>query len=159
KYMEYDEVELNNMQENPILLFTHRHADHYSKKLVKKIKKQFGAKAYGNWNIDKLQELNNVENEFSIQAIKTSHQFTFTHYSYIIIWHGKKIYISGDTGDLEEVSKLQDIDWAFMNPWLFMNAQNEKTTINTQMFGIYHLYPFQKLPEEVPENIVFLKKR
>lgn len=85
--------------------------------------------------------------------------FTIKHYSYLITWHGKRIYLSGDTGDLEEVTKLQNLDWAFMNPWLLMNAQNAKQHIDAKMFGIYHLYPFQKLPETYPDNIVFMKKQ
>src|SRR5690606_35294991 len=77
RYMQYDESELKNIKENAVFLFTHRHADHYSKKLIKKVKKEFGGNVYGNWNIGKLEELNNPANDFSIRAIKTSHKFTF----------------------------------------------------------------------------------
>jgi hypothetical protein len=154
-YMEYDESQVDRIQEDAIVIFTHRHADHYSKKLVNNIK----GRVYGNWNTETLNELNNSVEGFSVKAIKTPHKFTTKHYSYVITWHNKKIYISGDTGDLEEVSKIKDIDWAFINPWLFMNAQNEKVTIDAKMFGIYHLYPDQKVPEERPDNIVFLKEQ
>tara|TARA_R110000850_G_scaffold16697_1_gene51710 strand:+ start:49302 stop:49967 length:666 start_codon:yes stop_codon:yes gene_type:complete len=154
-YMEYDESQVDRIQEDAIVIFTHRHTDHYSKKLLNNIK----GKVYGNWNTETLNELNNSVEGFSVKAIKTPHKFTTKHYSYVITWHNKKIYISGDTGDLEEVSKIKDIDWAFINPWLFMNAQNEKVTIDAKMFGIYHLYPDQKVPEERPDNIVFLKEQ
>ncbi len=159
KYMEYDDSELKNIKENAVFLFTHRHADHYSKKLVKKIKKKFGGNVYGNWNTDKLEELNNATTDFSIQQFKTSHKFTFKHYSYVITWHDKTIYFSGDTGDLEVVGKLKDIDWAFVNPWLYMNAESEKIKIDARNFGMYHLYPNQKTDGEIPGNLLILKNQ
>lgn len=159
KYMEYDDSELQEIKQNATFLFTHRHKDHYSKKLVRKMKKDFGGKVYGNWNNKKLDEMNNTANDFSIQSFKTSHMFTLKHYSYVITWHGKRIYLSGDTGDLEEVTKLENLDWAFINPWLLMNAQKEEKRIDAKMFGVYHLYPFQKLPEKYPDNILFMKKQ
>jgi L-ascorbate metabolism protein UlaG (beta-lactamase superfamily) len=159
KYMEYDKSELESIKDNAVFLFTHRHSDHYSKKLVKKIKKKFGGNVYGNWNADKLKELNDFANGFSIQAFKTSHMFTFKHYSYVITWHDKKIYISGDTGDLEAVSKLKDVDWAFVNPWLYMNAKSEKIKIDAKNFGMYHLYPNQKINGQIPGNLLILKNQ
>lgn len=159
RYMQYDNTELDSIKNNSIFIFTHRHTDHYSDRLVRRIKKDYNGKVYGNWNIKKLNEINSTVNEFSIQAIQTSHLFTIKHYSYLMIWHNKKFYFSGDTGNLNELSKLKQIDWAFINPWLLMNARNEKVAIDAKMFGVYHLYPFQKLPEQVPDNVLFLKKQ
>lgn len=159
RYMQYDSVELDSIKNNSIFIFTHRHTDHYSARLVKRIKKDYNGKVYGNWNIKKLQEINATITEFSIQAIQTSHSFTIKHYSYLMIWHNKKFYFSGDTGNSDELSKLKQIDWAFMNPWLLMNAKSEKITIDAKMFGVYHLYPFQKLPEQVPDNVLFFNKQ
>ena len=158
-YMKYDESELKNIKENAVFLFTHRHSDHYSKKLVRKMKKEFAGNVYGNWNADKLKELNSFTNDFSIQEFKTSHKFTFKHYSYLITWHGKKIYLSGDTGDLEDLSKIKNIDWAFINPWIYMKAENEKVKIDAKNFGMYHLYPNQEINGEIPENLIILKKQ
>ena len=157
KYMEYDKSQLDNITDNSIFIFTHRHKDHYSKKLVKQMKKKYKGRIYGNWNVKKLDELNNSINEFTIRAIKTPHRFTFKHYSYLITWHGKNIYITGDTGSLDEVSKIKNIDWIFTNPWLYMNAQKEKITIDAKMFAIYHLYPDQKINGKIPNNLKILK--
>lgn len=152
--MEYDKSELKNIKENAVFLFTHRHSDHYSKKLVRKMKKEFAGNVYGNWNTDKLKELSSSTNEFSIQEFKTSHKFTFKHYSYLITWHGKKIYFSGD---LEDLSKIKNIDWAFVNPWIYMNTASKEVKIDTKKFGMYHLYPNQKINGEIPENLIILK--
>jgi L-ascorbate metabolism protein UlaG (beta-lactamase superfamily) len=156
KYMEYDKSVLDSIKDNSIFIFTHRHSDHYSKKLVKKL----NGKVYGNWKVSKLEkDLNNTFQEFSIKAYKTSHIFTFKHYSYLITWHNKKIYLNGDTGDIEPVSKIDNIDWAFAPFWLYKNAMVENITIDTKMFGIYHLYPTQKIGEGFPENVHFLTKQ
>ncbi len=157
-YMEYDKSEIDNLKDNAIFIFTHRHADHYSKKLLKK---QRGQK-FDPWNIDALENLNKSIPNFDIQAFKTSHKFygiPFRHSSYIITWHGKKIYISGDTGDLEHLSQVKNIDWAFVNPWIYMNAGREQVKIDAKNFGIYHLYPTQKIDGEFPKNIVTLKNQ
>jgi len=158
KYMKYDENQLYNISENSIFLFTHKHKDHYSKKLVRKMKKKYNGKIYDNWNVNKLDDLNNTLNNFSIKAIKTPHSFTFKHYSYLITWHNKKIYFTGDTGSLEAINGVKNIDWLFTNPWLFMNAKSKKIKIDTKMIGLYHLYPNQKIEGEIPKNMMILKK-
>ncbi len=156
-YMEYDNSQLFNIAKNSIFIFTHRHSDHYSKKLVKLMKKKYKGKVYGNWNVKQLYELNNSIKDFTIKAIKTLHKFTFKHYSYLITWHGKKIYITGDTGSLDRLSKIKNIDWVFTNPWLLMNAQNEKIKIDAKKIAIYHLYPNQKINGITPDNVRVLK--
>ena len=157
--MEYDYSELESINNNSIFIFTHRHSDHYSKKLVRNVKKEHKGKVYGNWNTTKLEELNNSINDFSILAIKTSHKFTFKHYSYLITWHNKKIYINGDTGDTEPLSKIENIEWVFAPFWLYRNTMEENITINTQMFGIYHLYPNQEIKKGFSENVHFMTEQ
>ena len=157
-YMEYDTSEIDSIKANAIFIFTHRHADHYSKKLLKKL---HGLK-FDPMNISELEKLGESIPDFEIKAFKTEHKiygFPFKHYSYLIIWHGKKIYISGDTGDFDDLGKIKDLDWAFVNPWLYMNAQNEKVHINAKKIGIYHLYPYQKITGEIPNNILILKNQ
>lgn len=154
KYMKYDASELDSIQDGAIFLFTHRHTDHYSRKLVK----QLTGKIYGNWNAKQLSELNDSAKAFSVKAIRTSHKFTGKHYSYVITWHGKNIYMSGDTGNTDAIRELKNIDWAFLNPWIFMNAKSENITMDTKMTGLYHLYPTQKIEGEIPDNLLILKQ-
>lgn len=160
--MAFDAKELDSIKENSVFIFTHKHSDHFSKKNLRKVLKEKKGKTYGPWNIAELQKLSTSIPNFKIEPFRTEHKvfgIGFKQYSYVITWHNKKIYLSGDTGDLVIASKLQAIDWAFMNPWLFMNAQAEKVKIDAKMFGIYHLYPFQKLPEQTPDYVVFLKEQ
>lgn len=157
-YMEYDRSEIDSIKPKSIFIFTHRHADHYSEKILKKLNGQ----KFGPWNISELEKLCESIPNFEIKAFKTEHKIygiSCKHYSYLIIWHGKKIYISGDTGELEDVNKIKDIDWAFINPWLYMNAQNDKVPIDAKKIGMYHLYPDQKIDGEIPNNLLILKNQ
>lgn len=158
KYMEYNKAEIDSIRENSVFIFTHRHADHYSKKILKKLQ----GKKIDPSNIFELRSLSDLVTNFNITAFKTEHKvygIPFKHYSYLITWHDKKIYFAGDTGDLEEISKLKDIDWAFVNPWLYMNAQNKEISIDAKNFGMYHLYPDQKIYGKIPSNLLILNKQ
>lgn len=155
KYMEYKKSELDSIKDNSIFLFTHRHADHYSKKLLRNL----NGEKYGNWNADELKKLNDSIQDFSIDAYKTSHKFTFKHYSYLITWHGKKIYINGDTGDVEPLSKIKNVDWAFVPYWILLNAKEDNIKIDSKNIGVYHLYPQQEVTGEIPDTMLILKEQ
>lgn len=151
----YDKSEIDNIKDNAIFIFTHKHADHYSRKILKKL----DGKIYGPWNIAELEELNSSIPNFNIQAFKTKHKvfgISWKHYSYLITWHGKKIYISGDTGDVEHVNKIKDIDWFFTNHWLYSNARDEKVNIDAKNIAIYHLKVNVKFTGEIPNHLLML---
>jgi hypothetical protein len=145
-YMEYDKSELDNIKGNAIFIFTHTHSDHYSKALLKK----FNGKKYGPWNISDLEELSKSIPDFTIQSFKTKHNFSFKHYSYLITWHNKKIFISGDTGDSETISAQKDIDWAFIPAWLTLDAKEKDINLGSisKMFAIYHIGPKDKVTND-----------
>lgn len=140
-YMKYDLSELDSVKINPIFIFTHEHSDHYSGRLVKKLAKKLGGKIYSPWNVKKLLKLNSKLKDFTIEAFKTKHIFSINHYSYLITWHNKKIFISGDINNSETFVSLKNIDWAFMPVWLLMDANEKgiKLIDVCKMFAIYHI--------------------
>ncbi|PWI31113.1 hypothetical protein DI383_00095 [Flavobacteriaceae bacterium LYZ1037] len=145
-YMEFNDSELDSIQENSIFIFTHNHSDHYSKKNLKKVMKNKGGQTYGVSNISELEKLGESIENFEIQAFKTDHTvfgISFRHYSYLITWHNKKIYLSGDTTEPETLSQMEEIDLAFVPYWILKNAKDQNITIDAKMFAIYHLYPEQ----------------
>ena len=84
--------------------------------------------------------------DFDIKAFETQHKvfgISFKHYSYLITWHGKKIYLSGDTENADTIAKQNDLDWAFVPAWLAMDAREKgiKLLELTKMLGIYHIGP------------------
>lgn len=142
-YMEFEESELDSIKENSIFIFTHKHSDHYSEKNIKKVIKEKGGKKYGSWNIEELNNLEKSIPNFSIQVFKTKHKWSFTHYSYLITWHDKKIYLSGDTESAQTIGTVKNIDWAFVPYWILLDAKENNIQIDAKMFGIYHLATVQ----------------
>lgn len=155
-YMEFDEAQLDSVKKNSIFIFTHKHADHYSRKNMKKVLKEKGGKKYGWWNIKKLENLSKTIPDFSVKAYKTKHRFSLQHYSYLITWHGKKIFLSGDTESAETIAKIKDMDIAFIPYWLVVDANQKDIKIDTEIRAIYHLYPGQKISGDIPEDVKLL---
>jgi ribonuclease BN (tRNA processing enzyme) len=141
-YMEYDASEVQNIKPNSIFIFTHRHADHYSKRLWKKHRGQ----KYDPYNTEELEKLSTQVPEFSIQSFRTPHKvfgISFKHYSYLITWHGKRIYLSGDTESADTFAKQENIDYAFVPVWLLLDAQDKgvKHRSISKLIYIYHIGP------------------
>ena len=158
-YMKYDQIEIDSIKENSIFLFTHRHADHYSKKILKQIKGKHKGKIFGSWNTKKFEKINNSIDNFKIETFKTKHRFTFKHYSYLITWHGKRLFLSGDTETADLIATIKDINWSFVPYWIVLDAKEKKLKIDTEKFCIYHLYPNQKINNLAPEKIILLNKQ
>lgn len=142
-YMEYDLSELDRIKSNPIFIYTHQHSDHYSGRLVKKLAKKLDGKIYTPQNVKELLKLNNELIDFTIEAFKTKHRFSIKHYSYLITWHNKKIFISGDTEHAETIAYQKDIDWSFVPVWLLMDSNEKGIKLGdvSNMFAIYHIGP------------------
>ena len=140
-YMEYDGAELDSLKENAYYIFTHNHSDHYMKGGMKALMKEKNGKTYGKWNIPELEKLSDSIPDFEIKAYKTKHLFSFAHYSYLITWHGKKIYLSGDTKQTETILSMTDLDWSFVPSWLVFDINESKQKIKTKMIGVYHIGP------------------
>jgi L-ascorbate metabolism protein UlaG (beta-lactamase superfamily) len=156
-YMEYDPAEIDSIKDNAVFIFTHRHADHYSKKLLKKLDGQ----KFDPWNVSELGKLSESIPDFGIQPFKTQHKvfgISFKHYSYLITWHGKKIYLSGDTENADTIAGVKDIDWAFVPYWIIIDANEKGLKIDADKIAVYHLYPNQKTNNLSPEKIIFLDK-
>lgn len=140
-YAEYDDSEIENLEENAYYIFTHKHSDHYYKGKVNKILKKKNGKKYGKWNIKELEKLSEVLPDFKIEAFKTKHMFSFAHYSYLITWHGKKIFLSGDTESADTIMTIKDMDWAFIPAWLVYDINEREKKLDTEHIGIYHIGP------------------
>jgi L-ascorbate metabolism protein UlaG (beta-lactamase superfamily) len=157
-YMEYDLSELDSVKPNPLFIYTHKHSDHFSGKLVRRLARKLNGSVYSPSNIDELLKLNNTIPNFKIEVFKTKHHFSINHYSYLINWHGKRIYISGDTEHVETIATIKDIDWAFMPIWLILDAQRKNVTLkdNVDMLVIYHIGPKDSITFKEPDPRVKL---
>jgi L-ascorbate metabolism protein UlaG (beta-lactamase superfamily) len=149
-YMEYDKSEIDSVKENSTFIFTHKHADHYSKSLLNKIK----GNKYGPWNINEIKKIENSISNFTIESFKTQHKvfgISFEHYSYLIVWHNKRIFISGDTESADTVAKINKIDWLFAPSWLIMDAKDKNIKIDAEKIGLYHIGPKDQITSTNPK--------
>lgn len=144
-YSTYSTTELDSIKQNAYFIFTHKHSDHYYKGKMKKLLKMKNGKEYGKWNIRELENLSKIIPGFEIKAYKTKHRFSFAYYSYLITWHGKKIYLSGDTEHPETILTMKNLDWAFIPSWLVMGIKASNQKFDTKMIGIYHIGPKDKV--------------
>lgn len=142
-YMTYRPGLVDSIHENSIFIFTHGHAEHFNRKGFK----QTNQKLYGPWPVSfflsgkrkyKFFELNDKGQNFSITKFKTKHRLSLKHYSYLIEWNNKRIYISGDDESADTISTLDDLDLAFAPYWLLHNASERGIKIQTKQIILYH---------------------
>ncbi len=155
-YMEFDKSELDSIKENSIFLFTHKHPDHYSIKNMRKTLRKKHGKKYGKWNLKKLEQLCNSMQDFTITPIETNHSLSFTHYSYLLTWHGKRIYLYGDTETSDIALTMTNLDWAFIPYWTALQINKKNAHLDSKMIGVYHFYPAMQPTTSNPEKIKLL---
>ncbi len=149
-YMTYNPHLLDSLPANAVFLYTHGHSDHYSRKLFKKTNQ----KLYGPWPVRflmpgkrkyKLDELNSIFPDFSITTYKTKHGYSFIHYSYMIEWNKKRIFISGDTHLSDTLVSVKNLDLVFAAPWVMYDANDRGLKIDAKKIIVYHLRDTDKL--------------
>ncbi len=150
RYMEYNLAELDSVKNHPVFIYTHRHSDHFSGRLVRKLSKKLDGQIFTPRNVESLTKLNNQLGDFTIEAIQTKHRFSFNHCSYLITWHNQRIFISGDTENAETMASFKGLDWAFVPVWLIMDAREKGIELKevSKMFAIYHIGPNDKITND-----------
>jgi hypothetical protein len=159
-YATYPDSELDSLAKNAYFIFTHKHFDHYMGRQINKVLKPINGKEFGSWNIDQLKKLGNNIPDFSIEVFKTKHIYSIVHYSYLITWHGKKIFLSGDTENADVILRMSNLDWAFIPAWLIFDIQKKSTEMlsNTKKIGIYHIGPRDNINITGPRSLMFNKR-
>jgi len=157
-YMEYNLAELDSVKDHPVFIYTHRHSDHFSGRLVRKLSKKLDGRIFTPRNAESLKKLNTELSDFTIETIQTKHRFSFNHYSYHITWHGKKFFISGDTENSATLASLRDLDWAFVPAWLLRDAIEKTVKLQdiSKMFAVYHIGPNDKITNDGTETRIKL---
>ncbi len=155
-YMEFEKAEIDSIKENSIFIFTHKHPDHYSGKYMRKALRGKGGAKYGKWNIEELEHLGDSMPNFSIEAIETEHSLSFKHYSYLITWHGKRIYFYGDTEDADIALSMKNLDLAFVPYWTGTELNERDVMLDTKQLAFYHFYPNMKTINNSPDKVKFL---
>ena len=148
-YMEYDAALIRSATPATLSLITHRHGDHWEPWLFKKTGWKVAGPADVTLGIERSRvvPLNGTGTfgPIRIDAIETPHH-SIGHYSYIVTWHGRRLYFSGDTESPASLLAARNLDVAFVSPWLY-KAALKVGRIDAKQIVIYH----QQSGEQVPE--------
>jgi hypothetical protein len=68
------------------------------------------------------------------------------HRSYLVTWHGLRIYITGDTGVYAQLVRQTDLDVAFVTPWLVRELRKTGATVKADKVVVYHHKADEKKP-------------
>jgi hypothetical protein len=137
-YMTYPEEEIRP-RERSICLITHRHGDHFEPSLVGKI----GCRVIAAREITrKLRDVEIVElggkllvHDVAIEPIRTPHA-DLEHYSYLVEWHGLRLFFVGDTETYEHVR--DDLDVLFVSPWVLARMERDGVDPPAKQVVVYH---------------------
>ena len=147
-YMEYD-FEKSKPKGRVLSLITHKHSDHFETLLFEKtdwlvlapdeIKLELNKNR--RLKMEKIVRFDGVE----IQPVSSPHA-KIEHYSYLMKWHGKSFFFTGDTESVEALEFAKDVDVLFITPWLMRKAERTGTDISAKKIVVYH----QAKDENVP---------
>lgn len=139
-YMTYDPAAIRSDTAETLALITHRHDDHWAPALFAKT----------NWKVAGPREVTAglppdrvvtmaprfAHGPLTIEAIDTPHA-GIGHHSYVVTWHGRRLYFSGDTESADHLAALANLDAAFVSPWLY-RAALRAGRIDAKRVIIYH---------------------
>jgi len=141
QYMTYNPSEIRSQTATALALITHRHRDHWEPSLFLPT----------NWKVagpddvvagiapDRVVRLSpkTTFGPLIIEALETPHA-GIGHYSYIVNWHGRRLYFSGDTDSSASLSGARTLDVAFVSPWLYRAMVQRGIRIDARRVVIYH---------------------
>jgi L-ascorbate metabolism protein UlaG (beta-lactamase superfamily) len=146
-YMKYEPSEIVEVP-NAVCLITHAHADHWNADLFQKMKASLIAPPSILKNTSSTKKVPFADHmkygNITVDAIRTPHGAE--HYSYIVTWHGVRLFFSGDTEDPSALLQAKNLDVAFISPWLLRTMENSAKTIPSKKVVIYHHDDEEEVP-------------
>lgn len=148
-YMAYRPEAIRSTTPHTLALITHRHADHWDRVLFEKTGWQIAGPAdvvagVPAGRVVPLTPRGTFEG-MHIEALDTPHSDS-GHYSYVVTWHGRRFYFSGDTESIDHLVELKNLDVAFISPWLYQSALKRGQAIHAKRIVIYHHRQGQQVP-------------
>jgi pimeloyl-ACP methyl ester carboxylesterase/L-ascorbate metabolism protein UlaG (beta-lactamase superfamily) len=140
-YMAYSRSQAQAFR-NVVALITHRHLDHVEIETLKslpwrvvgprEVTRQLASSAASPVDVASA-----IDPDLRIDAIETPHA-DVEHFSYVVEWHGRRFYFSGDTEDPASVLNQKALDIAFVSPWMYEAVRSRSTRIDAARIVIYH---------------------
>jgi len=139
-YMKYDLKKIK-IPNNGVCLITHAHRDHWASELFQPLNLKIIGPPDVLKGIDSSRVIpfaKEIQYEgIRIEPISTPHG-NITHYSYVVTWHGVRMYFTGDTEELKTLLTIKDLDVAFISPWLAQSLTKNNQKVDAKRIIIYH---------------------
>jgi L-ascorbate metabolism protein UlaG (beta-lactamase superfamily) len=74
---------------------------------------------------------------FTVRPHRTAHS-DVEHYSYLVTWHGLRLYFVGDTENPSHLLSVPKLSVAFVTPWLGCTAAAVGRRIDAERIVLYH---------------------
>ncbi len=141
-YMSYDMAAVQ-LPASAVSVITHHHADHFDGNLAR----AHGWRVIGPPDVTSQVPPDRVlggrtetrVGRFTISSIRTPH--VPAHHSYVISWRGKRIFLTGDTEDPATLLAAQNLDVAFVTPWLLCTITRSGQRVPARMVVLHHQAP------------------
>ena len=124
-----------------VCLITHGHRDHFDPALFSRMDAKviapprFAATLPAGRVIPFAPRI--VFRDITVQPFKTPHGSS-EHFSYLVTWHGRRLYFTGDTDSTDQLLALKDLDCAFVSPWLLEACARKNARIDARRVIVYH---------------------
>jgi L-ascorbate metabolism protein UlaG (beta-lactamase superfamily) len=149
-YNEYQPSEIRSATERTLSLITHRHGDHWEPALFAKT----GWQVAGPDDVIATAPAHRVVpladrttfGPIVIERLRTPHA-NIGHHSYVVNWHGKRLYFSGDTEATDSLMASKNLDVAFISPWVFRTVVKSGLKPDAKRIVIYHHESGERVPE------------
>lgn len=152
RYMTYDAALIRSATApgTTLSLVTHRHLDHWEPALFGATDWKVAGPADVIAGVDPSRVVplsgGGAFGGMRIDALETPHA-SVGHYSYIVTWHGRRLYFTGDTESTEALLAAKDLDVAFVSPWLYRAVVRARQRIDARQIVIYHQERGERIAE------------
>jgi L-ascorbate metabolism protein UlaG (beta-lactamase superfamily) len=149
-YMRYPASEIRSSTPRTLSLITHRHGDHWEPSLF----------AGTDWSVagpddviasapaSRVVPLGEATTfgPMQIQRLRTPHAHV-GHHSYVVTWHGRRLYFIGDTESTDTLLATRNLDVAFLSPWVYRSLVKRGLSPDARRIVIYHHQAGEQVPE------------
>ncbi len=147
-YMKYDFAKVPKTP-GALFLITHEHKDHFDSALLAKMDGKVIAPPKLAATLPSARVIpfapKMTYRDITIEAFPTAHA-NVDHASYLVTWHGLRLYFTGDTESVDQLLAMKDLDYAFVSPWLIGKVTAQKGRIDARTVVCYH----HKLDDKIP---------
>lgn len=150
-YMKYD-YEAVKPRGIVVALFTHGHPDHWDfSHFIKDSYAIIGPRTVvrGIRGFEKIEVTGEDPIEWETIRVepRATHHVGMEHFSYLVTWHGVRMFFSGDIEDTAYILRETDLDVAFVTPWLLAALELKEETVDADRIIVHHHYRGERVTE------------